>query len=182
MKQSTILALDLGTKMGWAVKKWEILPIEGITHTQHTYDQVDVTYDHFDKRFIIDGKVSGWVDFSNKRFEGGGMRYLRFMKWLDEMRDNLKKIDEVYFEEVRRHMGVDAAHAYGGFMAQLTSWCEKNCIPYQGVPVKTIKKHITGKGNANKQMVLDAVKSRGYDVSNDNEADALALLIYVKER
>ena len=34
---------------------------------------------------------------------------------------------------VRRHAGVDAAHAYGGFMGHLTAWCEHHNIPYQGV-------------------------------------------------
>jgi hypothetical protein len=64
----------------------------------------------------------------------------------------------VYFEEVRRHAGVDAAHAYGGFMAHLTAWCEHHQIPYQGVPVGTIKKHATGKGNANKDQMIGAVR------------------------
>lgn len=168
MKQfPTILALDLGTKTGWAVHA-------GYRDIRRS---MKVNYEP-----IVLSRTHGWVDFSNKRFEGGGMRYLRFMKWLDEMRDTLVKIDEVYFEEVRRHMGVDAAHAYGGFLGMLTGWCEKNCIPYQGIPVKTIKKHITGKGNASKQMVIDAVNARGYVVTNDNEADAVALLLHVRER
>ena len=41
----------------------------------------------------------------------------------------------VYFEEVRRHAGTDAAHLYGGFLATLTSWCEQHGIAYQGVPM-----------------------------------------------
>lgn len=85
-------------------------------------------------------------------------------------------IDAVYFEEVRRHVGVDAAHAYGGFMAHLTAWCEHHQIPYQGVPVGTIKKHATGKGNASKDAMIAAARERGLDPQDDNEADALALL------
>src|SRR5271154_1030408 len=142
--QSIILALDLGTKTGWAIGDSE-------------------------------GFHSGFVDFSTKRIEGGGMRYLRFDKWLNEEIDN---VSEVYFEEVRRHVGTSAAHVYGGFMATLTSWCEENNIPYRGVPVKVIKKHTTGTGNASKQMVVDALKSSGYEVEDDNEADAMALLLY----
>lgn len=80
------------------------------------------------------------------------------------------------FEEVRRHAGVDAAHAYGGFLAQLTAWCEDHQIPYQGVPVGTIKKHATGKGNANKQAMIAAAQARGLTPVDDNHADALALL------
>ena len=58
----------------------------------------------------------------------------------------------------------------------LTAWCEANRIPYQGVPVGTIKRHITGKGNADKQAVIDAVRKLGFAPADDNEADALALL------
>jgi Holliday junction resolvasome RuvABC endonuclease subunit len=146
----TILALDLGTKTGWAI-------------TVKALDN------------------SGVEDFSTKRFEGGGMRYVRFYNWLDKTLDHWEGIDQIYFEEVRRHIGTDASHMYGGFMATLTGWCERRCIPYQGVPVKVIKKYITGTGNANKQMVVDSVNSRGYEARDYNEADALALLLYVRE-
>jgi Holliday junction resolvasome RuvABC endonuclease subunit len=84
----------------------------------------------------------------------------------------------VYFEEVRRHVGVDAAHAYGGFLAHLTAWCEHHQIPYQGVPVGTIKKHATGKGNAVKAAMMAAVRAKGFLPVDDNEADALALLLW----
>ncbi|MBN4688608.1 hypothetical protein, partial [Escherichia coli] len=78
--------------------------------------------------------------------------------------------------EVRRHVSTDAAHAYGGFLATLTAWCEHHGVPYQGVPVGTIKKHVTGKGNASKDEMMVAMRARGYQPADDNEADALALL------
>ena len=70
----------------------------------------------------------------------------------------------------------DAAHAFGGYLAHLTAWAEANKIPYQGVPVGTIKRHIAGKGNADKQAVIDAIRQLGFQPADDNEADALALL------
>jgi len=141
-----ILCLDLGTSTGWALSN---------QHGRH---------------------LSGTAHFRPRRFEGGGMRYLRFERWLNETLNITGKIDELYFEEVRRHLGVDAAHAYGGFLASLTSWCEENSIPYEGIPVGTIKKFITGKGNASKAQVIAAVKALGHNPEDDNEADALALL------
>lgn len=75
-----------------------------------------------------------------------------------------------------RHVSTDAAHAYGGFLATLTAWCEHHQIPYQGVPVGTIKKHATGKGNAGKDLVIAAMTALGHAPADDNEADALALL------
>jgi len=80
-----ILALDLGTQTGWAL-------------------------------ISCDGAInSGSQSFKSQRFEGGGMRYLRFKRWLTEIKQFGNDIDQVVFEEVRRHAGVDAAHAYGGF-------------------------------------------------------------------
>ena len=64
-------------------------------------------------------------------------------------------------------------------MATLTAWCEANEVPYEGVPVGTIKKHATGKGNAGKEEVVKAMKAKGHTPRDDNEADALAQLYYV---
>ncbi|WP_246099051.1 hypothetical protein [Tepidimonas thermarum] len=97
-------------------------------------------------------------------------------RWLTEIKQCADGIDLVVYEEVRNHKGVDAAHIYGGFMAHLTAWCEHHQIPYQGVPVGTIKKHATGKGNAGKAEMIAAAKVRGFDPVDDNHADALALL------
>jgi Holliday junction resolvasome RuvABC endonuclease subunit len=90
-------------------------------------------------------------------------------------------IGTVYFEEVRRHLGTDAAHLYGGFLAMLTAWCEQRGIAYQGVPVGTIKRFISGKGNADKSAVIEAVRARGFSPADHNEADAIAVLLWAIE-
>ncbi len=148
---AAILALDLGTTTGWALR-------------------------------TLRGRiVSGTTEFKPHRFEGGGMRYLRFEHWLDETIRLAGDVEAVYFEEVRRHVGVDAAHAYGGFLAGLTAWCEEHAIAYQGVPVGTIKRFIAGKGNADKAAVVAAVRALGYSPADDNEADANAILLWAIE-
>ena len=144
----SILALDLGSTTGWAIRN---------------------------SRCRI---LHGTAEFRPSRFEGGGMRYLRFGKWLDQTLEVTGGIDAVYFEEVRRHIGTDAAHTYGGFLAALTSWCEAKAIAYQGVPVGTIKRFATGKGNADKQAMIAAVRERGFEPTDDNEADAIAILLW----
>lgn len=108
------------------------------------------------------------------------MVWLRFRSWLDKTAHLVYPdlIGMIAFEEVRRHIGTDAAHSYGGYLAILTEWCELHKVPYQGVPVGTIKRHITGKGNANKDVVMGAVIGMGFSPKDDNEADALALLDY----
>jgi len=124
----------------------------------------------------------GWAKFQPGRYQGGGMRYLLFKRWLSELKGGLGEIQLVYFEEVRRHASTDSAHVYGGLMATLTSWCEHHNIAYSGVPVGTIKKHATGKGNAGKPEIIAAMQAKGHAVTDDNEADALALLHWALEQ
>ncbi|WP_250294779.1 crossover junction endodeoxyribonuclease RuvC [Wolbachia endosymbiont of Oedothorax gibbosus] len=129
---------------------------------------------------FTDGVIqSGSESFHGSRFSGGGMHFLNFRRWLNEMRERFLDIEAVYFEEVRRHLGTDAAHCYGGFFAVLAAWCEENNIPYQGVNVKTIKRFIAGNGNASKSEVIEAIREKGFSPRDDNEADALALMFYV---
>jgi len=145
-----VLALDPGTVTGWAL--WQ--PGRPVR--------------------------SGTAVFRPGRFEGGGMRWLRFRRWLAELADMVEGgLAEVAFEEVRRHLGTDAAHVYGGFVAEITAFCEAHGIPYRGVPVGAVKRHATGRGNAPKDRVIEAMRARGFDPADDNEADALALLMLV---
>ena len=141
-----VLTLDLGTQTGWACRS-----ASGVVS-------------------------SGTINFKPGRYQGGGMRYLRFNQWLTDLLAVAGPVEALYFEEVRRHLGVDAAHAYGGFLGHLTAICEQQGIAYAGVPVGTIKRHVTGKGNANKAKVIQAVRLLGYYPTDDNEADALALM------
>ena len=145
------LALDLGTQMGWAAKSGDAI----IT--------------------------SGTVEFRNDRWQGGGMRFLRFKQWLTEMKRVTGGIDIIVYEQVRRHAGTDASHAYGGWLAILSAWCEHHEVPYEGVPVGTIKRYATGKGSANKAAMIEAIRARGYLPADDNEADAIALLLWATE-
>ena len=69
----------------------------------------------------------------------------------------------------------------GGYLAHVTAWCEHHQIPYEAVPVGTIKRHATGKGNANKAAVIEAIRARGFNPTDDNEADAIAILLWAME-
>src|SRR6476619_1845560 len=100
--------------------------------------------------------TSGTVSFRPSRYDGGGMRYLRFTNWLTELDQLSGPIAAIWYEEVRRHVATDAAHVYGGLMATLTARAELRGVPYQGVPVGTVKKHATGSGNAGKQAMWAA--------------------------
>lgn len=144
-----VIGLDLGTKTGWA---WT-------TNGEAV------------------GNFSGVESFQPGRYEGGGMRYLRFRGFLDSLAAQGTP-QAIFFEEVRSHKGAAASHVYGGFLATLTAWCEERGIPYQGIPVGTIKRHATGKGNANKAAMIEAAQKRWplCGIEDDNQADALWVL------
>ena len=120
--------------------------------------------------------TSGTWDLGSRRHEGGGMRFLRLRGYLGELFDSGGGDISVIYEEVRRHMGTDAAHVYGGIIAKITEECEARVpkIPYMGVPVGTVKKLATGKGNANKAAMVEAAKKNwpGFEPVDHNEADA----------
>ena len=139
-----ILALDLGTKCGWATIK-----------------------------------ESGTWNFQPSKFDSAGERYHMFYKELSTTIFSLR-IDRVFYEEVRMHIAIDAAHVYGALMGILQLVCLEQGIPYKGVPVGTIKKFATGKGNAGKEdMVNAAIKLfPATNVVDDNHADALCLLAW----
>lgn len=122
------------------------------------------------------GRVtSGVWDLQPTRHESAGMRWIKLESCLNQMlpRSLGRTVTLVAYEEVRRHMGVDAAHIYGGIVAHVQRWCEANQIEHTGIPVGTVKKRATGKGNADKaKMVLSANEMWGVQVSDDNEADA----------
>lgn len=145
-----ILALDLGTKLGWSIST-------------------------FDKREVFG---SGSKDFSLKRHEGGGLRYLRFRYFLDHLKETCGPFEQIVFEKVHRHAGTDAAHIYGGFQGEVSSWGERHNTPYSHIEISAWKRGLGLKGNASKDDVILAIQDRGFEPADDNEADAIGILLY----
>ena len=102
----TILALDLGTTTGFALRT--------------------------EVGAIISGTVSFARPLAKRRNPIPPLQ-----RWLTEIENRLAASAWSYYEQVRRHAGVDAAHAFGGWLAILTAWCDHHEIDYQGVPVGT---------------------------------------------
>ena len=145
----TILALDLGTTTGWAL-------LERRSHEIR----------------------SGSICFRQTHFDSSDSKFTRFKRWLLNLKAIHEGFDHIVYEAVRNHNGTIAGQTYGGFMATLHLFGDHHKIPYEGVSVGTIKKFATGKGNANKFHMIKAMEERGYQPTDDNEADALALLYW----
>jgi crossover junction endodeoxyribonuclease RuvC len=141
-----ILAIDPGSRTGWCVR-----------YDGHRMD-------------------AGTWDLTAKRFEGGGMRYVRLRSYLTEILDRASP-DVVVVEEVHRHMGADAAHLYGAIVGLVWEECERRepKVPYSSVHWTKVKQTATGKGNAKKDAMLAAANARWkltLGPKDENEADA----------
>ncbi len=122
---------------------------------------------------------SGTWDLSVRRDESAGMRLIRFRGKLQEIVSNVG-VDLVVYEAARHA----APNMQGALTVQamiqgvLVTWCEDNHAEYRGVSPSEVKKHATGKGNANKDLMIAAARERWPEVriQDDNQADALWIL------
>lgn len=148
-----ILALDLGTKTGYAIRS-------------------------------RDGRIiHGTEAFTPRASWTPGQKWQRYRAWLSKIIAE-EAVNLIVFEDVKAHGkgAVLAAHAYGGFRAMLEMVADGHRVRLLPVGVGTIKKHWTGKGNANKDAMLAQAKARGFRPETDNDADALAILHWAVEQ
>jgi Holliday junction resolvasome RuvABC endonuclease subunit len=151
-----ILALDFGTKLGWAT--WE-------TTGERTARIVHGTQNLLPTEPAYPG--TRWVS----------LRMFLASKHLE------REITTIVYEDVKGHgkSGVLAAHAYGGVKAVVEMQAALWHVPVVGVGVGQVKKHATGKGNAKKLDMELAARRRGWAPQDDNAADALWILDYYLE-
>lgn len=167
-----ILALDLATSTGWALR---------------------------DRNGVV---TSGVQTFDLRRGESAGMRFLRCQRWLHEvladpmatsMSLGLKSntihrdgclVDVVAFERAH-HRGGSATEVGVGLMTSMMSVAAAFKVETMPVHTATLKKFATGKGNAGKDdMVKAAVRFwgdkhlAGRREPGDDEADALCVLAW----
>lgn len=131
---------------------------------------------------LVDGRIeSGVQDFSLKRGESKGIRFLRFNTWLVGMLELIKPHIVVY--ELAHFRGGHATEILVGMTTRIEEFCEERGIEYSSVHSATLKKFATGGGRANKEdMITTAqVKFNRPDLSSDDEADALHALAWGRE-
>jgi len=118
------------------------------------------------------------------RHESAGMRWVKLRRSFTELLNAYREPNAaepfarvlVAYEAVARHAGTHAAHVYGGCIACVQEICTAAGAEYVGIPVGTVKRYATGRGNANKaDMVASAGERWALDCDDldHNEADAL---------
>ena len=90
-------------------------------------------------------------------------------------------VDGIAYEDVKSiFRGNYAALNYGGLKTIIELFALERKIPIYPVPVGTLKKWATGKGNSNKKVMMQTCETRlGIKPRDDNEVDALWLLDYI---
>lgn len=156
-----VIGLDIATKLGFAVCDLDSTKTKLFSLTQDFNLQ------------------AGVIKLTGKASEEYGMRINRFRELLTKL-----KPDYICYESVKQHFVSNcAAVSYGALFGTLAGWAAENNIPTHGFHVGTIKKFMTGKGNAKKPEMISAANLRfnlQLDPNNEKRdsdvADALAIL------
>lgn len=141
-----ILALDLGTKTGWAVATRDGL------------------------------QFCGTESFTPRARWTPGQRWLRFRAWLVDLLHKHDIHALAYERVVFGHSSAASSDVYGAFKCLVELTVEGRNIELLTVAVPTVKKHWTGSGRADKAAMVAEAKRRGFRPDSDNAADALAVL------
>lgn len=157
MRSEVILGLDLASTVGWALF-------------------------HGDKR-----AASGVLELKqktiNKIKEPRAVRYIQFADALERSLEFgepipfVRKPDVIVYEAAKgAWLSASAWESYGALLAEVEKWAYLNgIVRFVGVNPTTNKKHATGHGNADKDMMMSAARKlwRGIRPKTHDEADAL---------
>lgn len=90
-------------------------------------------------------------------------------------RIEIERIDLAVIEGYSMGSSLAHSHALGelGGIIRWTLWGKQ--IPFIDIPPSSLKKYLTGKGNADKDLMLSTASRRFDRTLNNDEADALAL-------
>lgn len=125
-------------------------------------------------------KVELW-DLTIKNKESQGLKWLRFESKLKAF---ITKNDiKVIAYELPAGRNINPIIHSSKLICIIEKLCAQLSIEYIELSTGSIKKFATGSGSANKDMMIDfAKKLWGYEGGDDNEADALHILHYLKSK
>lgn len=174
-----ILGLDLGTNCGYCF---------GLVYKEK-------------EEVVILPEYMGQWDLSAGPYDSGAIRFVRLRRFLNEVKPDLVAYEDVKFtpsEALTRFSAArvlarasTSAELIGAFRATVVTWCEEKDIPCTGIPIGTIKKRATGKGNASKELIIEACNKEfktDFDIKDyattgaDNVSDAAWIVKVASEQ
>lgn len=131
------------------------------------------------KPLKIAPEFMGQWDLSAGPYDSGAIRFVRLRHFLAAVRPDLVGYEDVKFTPSEAITKFSAARVLaraatsseliGAFRATVVTWCEENNIPCIGIPIGTIKKRATSKGNASKENMITACNEQfGSDFATDD--------------
>lgn len=152
-----VLAIDLGYAMGWALERRGERLTSGVVNLRH-----------------------GNAD--------DGDRLLAMRQWLTstltQLVDTGETLDAIFYEKITfigKSNTVETVHAHGEQLGNLKSWAALKKAPKpHGIPWDKAKKHVTGHRSAARETVLDEIRKRYPEVTDHNQASAVAVLLTAK--
>lgn len=121
----------------------------------------------------------GLIDWTKPGPSSWDVVFARFHAWLMAELGTSYRPHVIAFEQlIGQHKSHTTAHRHGGWEAIILAVCARERVGWMAVPPSTVKKHITGFGNAPKDAVAEVMRSRysglGPDTPDD-VTDALAI-------
>lgn len=129
--------------------------------------------------WAISNEVYGLWDLSTRKDEDIGMKLIRFRNKLKEV-CAAEEVTMIVYEGISGQHKGPIIHS-AKLVAIIETFCKDNDINYASVSSKEVKQFATGKGNANKEAMIEASRKYGYTGDDDNIADALHIWNWAQE-
>lgn len=119
----------------------------------------------------------GEFQSGNERIGNGAKKTATVLKEQIEIIVESFDVDKIYYEKVHFSTNTYATQAHGAYRSMVELVADEHNAEIEGIAVRTVKKSLTGRGNASKHgMMVYAEKYVGYKIEDDNEADAIGVL------
>lgn len=127
------------------------------------------------------GLISGAEEYAKHGLTRSGDGWARFNRHTRNLVE-MHKVEMVWIEDVLRHMGVQAAHAFGGFRCLVQLVAYDYDLEFRTITPSRLKQFQCGKGNMKKEQALEIAAEKhfrplGLEPKSDDEADAICVLL-----
>lgn len=128
-----------------------------------------------------EGTHFGTEDFSNYDKDLGKL-FSNYEGWLNGILYDNSSIELLSFENSYNNMRGISGYMLTNLNGITHKLAYEFSLPRLAYAPPTIKKFVTGSGRASKEEMVESIQQRGFKVGNNDEADAVGVLLLGKER